>query len=218
MKRFDFNLGVEVRSIDEPCGKLSGVVVYPETLQVTDLIIQKGFLPLLTQERVLPLDKVQSAFKDNLHLAILSEEFNQYPEYRVKEYEEPATGLEQSAGQVAGPHGFHAAAEPHIPMIKRKIREGIAGGQLVIDQDAVVKNLDGTIGKVSHVIMERDDNKITHLVVKSGTVFSSEEVVISTSMIESVNEEGVSASITSDEVEQLARYTLEVEDSILTAN
>ncbi len=210
MKRFDFNFGAEVQGKEGQCGKLAGLVVQPETRQVTDLIVKKGFL--FTQDRIVPISVVQSAMEDNVHLSITDYELDQYPEYRVKEYEQPATGLGQQTVNVATPYGY-ATTEPTVPMVKQKIREGLVPGQEVIEKGMEVKNIEGTIGKVEHVVVDRESQKMTDLVAHRGMLFG-DRIIIPVSMVEDLHEEGIFISCTNEEVEQLPRYMAEQVDLV----
>lgn len=123
MMQFDFNLTRYIQSKDEEYGRLAGLVIYPEAWLVTDLIVKRGLL--MAQRRVVPIDMVQSALGDDVYLAVGSHELDQCPEYRVVEYEEPVTGLEQQTAEIAAPHGLYGPSEPTVPTIKQKFRTRI---------------------------------------------------------------------------------------------
>ena len=120
MIHFDFNLGAPVQCRDGSCGKLAGLVIDPETWRGTDLIIASGYL--VTHDRVVPISKVQNTMDDKAYVGLSSSELEQYPEYQVKEYEVPASSLEQPTPKVALPYGLYGASEPTVPTVKQKIR------------------------------------------------------------------------------------------------
>jgi uncharacterized protein YrrD len=214
MMYFDFHLGGgHIQCKDGECGKLAGLVIEPETRQVTDLIVKEGHL--LTQAHVLPLTLVQSALEDNVNLSISSHEIDQYPEYRVTTIEEPVTELEHSSMRVATPYGLYGPSEPTVPMVKRKIREGIVLGQEVIEPGMPVNNAEGKIGKVIRVLINREQGEMVYLAVQRG-MFFSERLVIPNSMVEDVHESGIQITGTDKALEHLAHYESTVETDFLT--
>lgn len=193
MSRFDFSFGSHIRWIDGQNGKLKGLVVNPADWQVTDLIVKKGFL-VGEQARVVPLALVERATMDHVQLMTNSEEFEQFLPYRQIEYEEPASTLDQGGGSSGGlfsPHGLYGPTEPTVPMVKKKIREGIVPGQRVIEPKMPVKNAEGKIGAAAQVWVEPESGTVTHLVVHQGMLFSTEKLIVPMSMVESVNEEEI---------------------------
>lgn len=200
---FDFNLGAHLQCKDEECGKLAGLVVEPETRQVTNLIVDQGFL--VHQAHVLPITVVQSAREDKVYLSISSYEFDQYPRYRVTEYEKPVTGLEQPTGEVATSYGLYGTSAPTVPTVKEKIREGIQYNQRVIEREMPVSNIDGKIGKVVRVVVDREGQEITYLVVQRGLIFH-EQFVIPRSMVESIHEGGILVTGTNEALQDLPPY------------
>jgi len=203
MTQLNLCIDAQIQCTNGQCGKLAGVVMNPESRCITDLIVEKGFL--LKHDRILPLSVMESATEENVYLSINSNELDQYPEYRVIEYEEPVTGLEQQSTPIVTPYGMQGALDPVVPMVKKKIREGI-GGQKVIERGMHVKSTDGTFGKVDHVLMNLESKEVTHLVVRRGMIFS-DHVVIPISMIEEVREDSIFVTGTAEELEQLPRYT-----------
>jgi uncharacterized protein YrrD len=206
MMHFDFNLGGHIQCKEGECGKLAGLVVEPEARQVTHFIIERGFLG--SQAHVLPIALVQSALDDEIYLSISSYEFDQYPRYRVTEYERPATGVGQPGGETATSYGLYGTSAPTVPTVKEKIREGILHNQQVIERDMSVNNIDGKIGKVVRVVVDRENQEITHVVVQRGLIFH-EQLVIPVSMVESIYEDGIVVTGTDEALEKLPRYEAE---------
>jgi hypothetical protein len=142
---------------------------------------------------------------DKAYVSLSRSELEQYPEYRVTEYEVLASSLEQFAPSVATPYGLYGASEPTVPTVKQKIRDGITTEQVVIEQRMEVINLDGTVGKVARIIVNGESDEITDLVVGRGIIFT-EQLVIPISMIEDIHEDGISMLGTDEVLEQLSRY------------
>jgi hypothetical protein len=90
MSGFDFKIGAVVHCPDGRCGRLLKVVVDPETREVTDLIVEKGFL--LSEDRVLPADAVEEAAADEIHVSVASHELEEFERYDEDVVEVPAPG------------------------------------------------------------------------------------------------------------------------------
>ncbi|MEW5957280.1 MAG: hypothetical protein AB1801_06130 [Chloroflexota bacterium] len=205
MSRFDFNFGAQIQCIDGQNGKLVGLVVNPADWQVTDLIVKKGFL-VGKQARLLPLSLVKRVTLENVQLAVHSDEFEHFPQYRQVEYEEPAPTVDQAGGISGGvfsPLGLYGPVEPTVPMVKKKIREGIVPGQRVIEHKMPLKNVEGTIGSLAQVWVDRNSETITQLVVHQGMLFSTEQLVVPMSMVKEINEDDVFISCTHEELAEL---------------
>ncbi|HEX6386047.1 MAG TPA: BON domain-containing protein [Anaerolineae bacterium] len=204
MNEFDFNIGAQVHCQDGKCGKLAKVVVNPETLQVTDLIVEEGFL--LKRARVFPISVVETATAEEIHLSINSDELGNFREYREVEYEAPAPGGNASFQE---PYAGMPLNVSKVPMVREKVREGISSDELiVVQQGTPVSNAKGKVGKLDHVLSAEDSNEITHLVVRHGALFG-ELLVIPVSMVEHVGEKGILIAPTDNELKELDRYTAE---------
>jgi len=214
-----FVLGTHVYCRDGQCGKMYKIVIDPHTQRVTDLVVTKGFLQ--KQDRVLPLSVVETVDAQKIQLAISSQELDQYPEYRENEFMVPAPGWESYAGYAeenvlhwANYYGIPEYATPVVPMIKQRAPEGIAANLEVIGRDTPVRNLDGTVGRIDHVLVDPQNGEITHLVVRKGIL--PYQVVIPSSWIKHVDENRVFIQGNNSDLHNLPRYTRRPAANILT--
>lgn len=204
MARLDFNLGAQVYCMDRAHGKLLKLVTDPQTMQVTDLIVQTGLL--LRTNRVVPVSKVERAAGRGVHLAIMSEGLDRLPEYCEDEYPVPASSemddeqYWQERMWVAGRYSL-VPPVPVGPMIQQRVHKGISPDQTVVGRGTTVRSLEGTIGKADHVLVDRASLKITHLIVNPG--FFSRSRVIPISMVKGMSQEGIHVQAASKDLEQL---------------
>ena len=75
-------------------------------------------------------------------------------------------------------HDLTGGRDPVIPMVKEKIREGIATGQVVIESGMAVNTLEGSIGKVDLVISDRVSGKITHFCIELHITAGASPIVL----------------------------------------
>jgi uncharacterized protein YrrD len=188
------NIGAHVQFHDGAGGTLHKVVIDPHTGKVTDLVIVKGMLQ--RHDYVIPIGVVEQAFEDEIQVTLSIQELASYPEYREVEFEVWPDDWEQ---EIFYPRehtlvwiplaGFYEGQRSVLPVIRRRIPKGIPFGEEVIGRSSVVRNIDGVVGKIDHLWLDRKSWEITHLVVSRG-IFPH-YVVIPFSWITSVTTEEV---------------------------
>jgi len=207
MVQYDLNIGAQVRCTDGTCGRLLKVVIDPQTERVTDLVVERGFL--LTTDRVVPTDVVRRAAGEEVHLDISSQDLADYPEYRDVEFEEPAPAV--NAGVYGRDHvrcwsgGYRLACRsPVIPMVRREVHEGVSPTGAVIERGTPVRNQEGQIGHVDHLLVDPEDGKVTHLVMRRGIL--AYYPILPVSAIRLVSDGAVTVSLNEEEVKDLPRF------------
>lgn len=203
MRQLNFNLGTKVQCTDGQCGNLSKLVIDPDNGHVTDIIVEKGFF--LTTDSVLPITLIENVTDELIYLSISSQEISQYPTYKVTEFEEPADipGQQQIGGVT--PFGVQTVTEPVVPMVKRKISQGIEAGRQVIEAGMSVSNSEGVIGKVDRVIIDPITGKISHIVISRGLIVSN-LTIIPIAIVESIYNDGIFVIATDQEIEKFPAY------------
>lgn len=207
MAKNDYSIGAQVHCRDGECGRLHKVVVDPYTQRVTDLIVERGFL--LTTDRVLPVDVVERATGQDIYLSISSEGLGNYSEYRVVEFEEPAPGVKKGMygrGDVrCWMQGYRMVCrEPVIPMVRRKVQQGVPPGSAVIEAGTVVANRQGVLGHVDHLVVDPKTGEVSHLVVRKGLL--PYYPVLPVTAVEAVSDDAVRVSLSKQAIDALPRY------------
>jgi hypothetical protein len=173
MEELYMNIGAHIRFRDGAGGTLHKVVVDPHTAKVTDLVIVKGMLQ--RHDYVIPIGVVEQASEDEIQVALYIQELASYPEYHEVEFEVWLDDWEHEIFYprehilVWNPHvGFYEGQRTAIPAIRRRIPKGIPFGEAVIGRSSIVRNIDGVVGKIDHLWLDRKSWEITHLVVRRG--------------------------------------------------
>ena len=213
MKQFDFNLKGYIQGKDGEYGRLAGLVIYPEARLVTNLIVKRG--NLIPHMRVVPVATVRCTVEDNIYLSVGSHELNQYPQYRIVEREIPITELDERTVELTAPYGIYGPAEPTVPTIKQKAREGIASDQKVIEFGMALENLGGKIGKAVRVVVNGEHNEMSYVVVQRGLIFH-EHLVVPITMVEAISDDSILVTGTDEMLAELPRYKDIVEPEFLT--
>jgi len=211
-----FNIGASVYCKDGRCGRLKKVVVNPRTERITDLIVEKGFL--LKRDRVLPVSVVERAGENEIHLSINSDQLDRYPEYHEEQFKVTASsqrwaGYEQ--GQVVqwtttyGRYSHLATAST----IRQRVQKDVPSELSVIGRGTPVKSVDGPVGTVHHLLVDRESGKVTHLVV--GKIFGSNTLVIPFSLVKYINGDGICIEATAEELRRFPQYSPRASADIL---
>ncbi len=210
MGEFVFNIGAKVYCRDGQCGRLAKVVVDPKTKRITDLIVEKGFL--LKEDRVIPVSVVESTNDEAIQLSIESKELPKFPKYREVELEEPAPDWKmrepyqlEDVVHWAAVYGDVPVLESLAPKVRVRIHEGISGGATVIARDTPIFTVDGMVARVHHVITDPESGEIRYIIARRGIL--PYRVVIPATLIEGVDEEGVSLNATLEDLKKLQRWT-----------
>ena len=201
MNEFDFKIGSSVECKDGSCGKLARVVVDPETLAVTHLIVEAGLL--LKKARVFPINIVERADEAGVQLSISSEALSDYPEYQEVDVEQTVPGS-AGGGVVSTGYGPVVTGAPTI-VVHEKRRLGIAEELETVKRGTPVSNAHGQVGKLEHVVADPDSGAITHLVIRQGLLFSH-DTTIPLALVEQVTEEGIFIAATDEELKTLPPF------------
>jgi uncharacterized protein YrrD len=214
MPEFNVNIGSRLHCKDGRCGQLVKVVVDDEQ-QITDLIVERGFLQ--KEDRVLPVSLVEETTEEEVHLSIESDELSSFPKYEEKMFRTPIEGWEKWAlynkpevvewATAYGP----IAREPVVPMTQQRVQEGIGPDEAVIARGTPVRNVEQDLGTVDHVLVDRESGDIEHLVVDRGLLADS--VIVPTTAINSMREEAVFVDLTEEDLEKLPRYHPQKEEA-----
>jgi hypothetical protein len=159
---------------------------------------------LLKKDRVLPVSVVANATEQDIYLTISSSEIGDFPEYREVTIKEPAPEAGNYRSMANAGMSFGGGyVEPHIPMVRRRLHEGITAGKAVIGRKTGVETLNKAIGHVDHVIADQETNEITHVVMRRGLF--PEYLVIPAEKVEDVGE-AIFVPLSPNELEALPRY------------
>lgn len=171
MEEMYLNIGAYIRFRDGTGGTLHKMVIDPHTKRVTDLVIVQGFLQ--SHDPVIPVSTVEKATPEEIQVALHIQDLANYPEYREVEFEERRNDWES---QLIYPRehvlvwyplvGIHERQRTVLPVIRRRIPKGISTDEEVIGRSSMVRNIDGVVGKIDHLWLDRESWEITHLVVR----------------------------------------------------
>lgn len=214
---YHLKIGAPVFCRDKKIGRLRRVVTNPETNRVTDLVVQIGLL--LPTERLVPVTAVEGAKEDKIRLAFDSEHLEDFAEYHP-EKKQSALEYPSRSDQMVGPLKVHATryglplTRGIVPRIRHTIPVESDLDQVLVERGTQVESLHKTIGRVDHLLVERESQKITHLVVNQGLFGRS--IVIPANLVEDIAPDRILVMADEDELEQLPGYVPRDSAQILT--
>lgn len=214
-----FKEGAKVYSADgERVGTVNGVVLEPDTKEVTNLLVQKGFL--FKEDRVVPVSLVGPATEERVTLRQDADDLDELPLFEEADYVGadlgtvlgarsvgwtrplywyPGIGAWWSAGGVAA-----YAKPPFVGETEKNIPEGT----VALKVGANVIGSDGEqVGTVEQVFTETLEDRATHLLISEGLVLKDKKL-IPTRWVNHVLESEVHLSVGSTFVERLPDYEL----------
>ena len=208
MNEYDFYIGAEIHCTNARWGHLAKVALEPKTWHVTHLVVQAGLL--LKEAHVVPVEMVASATTEAIYLSLTTGELLRYPTYKEKHYEVPVEngqyGRYGHGDVVLNSQGSVMA--PHVPMQKITMHEGIDQTLALLKKGTPVRNTNGEVGKLDHVITDSGSHEVTHVVMRHGLVFP-ENLVIPASVITEIGEEGIFIEATNEELKSFVPYSPE---------
>jgi sporulation protein YlmC with PRC-barrel domain len=208
MNKFIFNIGATVHCKNGKYGKLQKLVVDPESMEITDLIVGKGLIR--TDERIVPVSAVDCATDEYVMLSIKKSNVEDYPEYvevlsnSSEEVDTKSKRRSIKTAYVAHPYVF-GLASPYSPVFHQTVRANVHPDHEVIERGTSVCNQSKKIGSVDHLLVDEESGELTHLVVDPGLLAGS--IIVPISTIERINEEGIFLTIEEEEIDDFPEYS-----------
>lgn len=206
----DIPIHSKVECSDGTCGETIGMIVNPLTDEVTHVVVREEEHP--HDEFLVPLDCATRTEEGEIHLAISGEALKEMERFKTTKYiEERMPDFYPGApmGSVMGGMYYypyvardrlvhHAIEEYHVPE-----------GQIVLERGTKVEATDGEVGKVDELVVDRDTNEITHLVMREQHLFGSKQIVVPLWTIAEANGDVVKLKLNKEEIDKLPDYPLE---------
>ena len=201
-------------------GKIKRVVVDPNTKDLTHLVVQKGFF--FTEDKVVPLDEVETATEDQVVLKEGREDSDIFPVFEETHYvevdEDGKAGNRDS--EVLSPLAWYYPTPggawwstrmgsypgyPHTYYVHRT-KQNIPDGTVAMEEGAKVFSNEGAhVGDVERIYADEAEQRVTHLLISKGLISKSHKLIPSM-WVASVSEDVVRLSVDEPFVESLPEY------------
>ena len=184
-----FVLGTTARCSDGVCGMVHRMILDPDTRTVTHLVI--GPRHWSADDRLVPVALVDATAHE-ISLRCTMAEFGRLaPAEEVEVINDIEFGMGTGMGMGMGMGGPQAIIDDTVPP-----------GETDLTRHERVHATDGEIGQIEGFVVNRDDHRVTHLLLKEGHLWGRKSVSIPVSAVASMAT-GIQLNITKQEVEDL---------------
>jgi uncharacterized membrane protein/sporulation protein YlmC with PRC-barrel domain len=209
----DLPTRAEVHCLDGVAGRSTYVIVKPINHQITHLVVKTEWPPFY--EALVPVDLVGETTPDRILLKCTREDLVNMEPFEVEEYIRAEMPGYQYPPSVLSAMGVaNDGLNSYIPVK----RQNIPPRELAVRRGARVEATDGYVGQVDELLINSNNQQVTHLVLLERDILTKREITIPVSQIDHVNEDAVYLKLDRQSVEMLPatpiqRWPLNVKDS-----
>ena len=208
----EFTVGLRAECSDGHCGQLSRIITDPATRKITHLVIKPAHRR--QSDRLVSVELVDMT-ADDISLRCTLAEFDEL---------EPAEEVDLAEGdEYGGGYGDAESVQGYGNVGSMGVGGSISGtgvgtglghrvrtvthhvvplGEAELVPGEHVHAVDGEIGQVLGFIVDPDDQRVTHVLLKEGHLWGRREVAIPISAVTAIDE-GIRLNITKKQVEDL---------------
>lgn len=188
----ELTLGAPARCSDGPGGKVIRIVIDPATRTVTHLAVEPKDQWALA--RLVPLDLVETT-GDEIRLRCTLAEFGDLDSAEEVQMVDGIAPADVGPADLATPLG---EAQPMAVTDE----DAVPPGETELRRGNYVETVDGEIGQVQGVIIDRGDHRVTHVLLKKGHLWGRKKVAIPASAVTDMTD-GIVLNLTKKQVEDL---------------
>ena len=183
----DIPVDVQVFCTDGLCGRSTGVILKPSNEEVTHLVVQERDAP--HEEILVPVTAVKATTPDSIDLSYTRSKVDALQRFMETQYVKVHIPHYAGGAYSLAPYDY-AGAE--ILPVKHK---AIPDSERALLRGARVEATDGRVGRVDELLMDPEDDRITHLVLREGHLWGKRDVSIPVSQIDSIEDDIVRLKI-----------------------
>jgi hypothetical protein len=208
----EFAIGARASCSDGYCGELRRLIIDPATDTVTHLVIQRGHSK--EAARLVPGDLAETT-DDEIRLHCTLAEFDKFDHAEERELGDKADERIGDIGVLSDGFVYDVsgdALEPvgggfvdigHVSERRRTfVEDVIPMGEDQVGPGDQVHAVDGEIGRVRGFLVNPDDHRVTHVLLKEGHLWGRKEVAIPMTAVTGV-ETGIRLNLTREQVGDL---------------
>lgn len=208
--------GAEVySSAGKKLGNLSRVILDPNTREVTHLVIEKGIL--FTSNKIISIDQVNPENEEMILLTTPEQDLENFQDFEEAHYvnldstDYPGSDVASSFWYPPADYAWwQTGPQPGIaplPVYALQTTQNIPDGAVALEEGArVISADDREVGHIEQLIVENQDNRVTHFVVSAGLLFK-ERKLIPALWISTIGEKKVRLAVDAGTLERLPGYS-----------
>jgi hypothetical protein len=208
----EFAIGARASCSDGYCGELRRLIIDPATDTVTHLVIQRGHSK--EAARLVPGGLAETTDGEiRLHCTLA--EFDKFDPAEERELGDKADERIGDIGVLSGGFVYDVGGDAlapigggfedlgHVPERRRTfVEDVIPMGEDQVGPGDQVHAVDGEIGRVRGFLVNPDDHRVTHVLLKEGHLWGRKEVAIPITAVTGV-ETGIRLNLTKEQVGDL---------------
>jgi len=208
----EFAIGARASCSDGYCGELRRLIIDPATDTVTHLVIQRGHSK--EAARLVPGGLAETTDGEiRLHCTLA--EFDKFDPAEERELGDKADERIGDIGVLSGGFVYDVGGDAlapigggfedlgHVPERRRTfVEDVIPMGEDQVGPGDQVHAVDGEIGRVRGFLVNPDDHRVTHVLLKEGHLWGRKEVAIPITAVTGVDT-GIRLNLTKEQVGDL---------------
>ena len=200
-------LQAQVECTDGVCGKSAYILVNPVTEKVTHLVVSEAASPYT--EYIIPFDLVSESADGKIHILCSMGDLEKMVPFNKTIF------IEEKVPDYAGNRGYGVGAAFYWPYVSPDLianraveDQQIPAGEISVCRGTRVEGTDGYVGKVDEFVVNPENGRINHLVMREGHLWGQKDVIIPVSAIGDTNEETVFLKLDKHLIESLPTFPL----------
>lgn len=190
-------MDARVECVDGPCGQVTALIVNPVTRKVTHFAVRGRY----SQDFLVPVAQVESTGRDLIRLRCISDELNRMELFVETHYVASEPSEPESLG-----YSSMLNAPFVTPMAGYDLGDAVERvplGELAVRRGTRVDALDGHVGVVSELVVDKDGEYVTHIVLKEGHLRAKERTTLPVSAIDRVQGDTVYLKLDKESIRAL---------------
>jgi uncharacterized protein YrrD len=212
----EFRMGVPVMASDGRVGTLEGLIIDPAQGEITGLVVRQGFL--LPHDVMIPIERVVHAGDEAVQVKGTAAEIAELPGFDQAQFTAPPEEWLPPPSQAAGAGAFYFPVSPYAvgafmpgsaaPEPAPEPVEELPPSDVDVSPLTEVRCLDGIGGTVDEVITEDDSDRVTHLIVRRGSLLTR-DLVVPVAHVREVTDGVVQLDLTQEQLDAMPEHERE---------
>ena len=177
------------------CGQTICLIVNPRNDNVLSLVVEEGTAPF--HQVIVPIKFVDQTTEKSISLSCSQDEFHNMDEFIKHNFipSEKTYGVYNKKLKIYIP--YTTISEDYVDII----RERVPKGGITLHPNTFIEAIDGEIGQLEEFLVDPLSERITHLVIETGSPKNREEYAVPASKINRIENDVVYLNISKSQIE-----------------
>ena len=195
-------------------GTLSRVIIDPNNRKVTHIVVENGLM--FPTNKIIPIDQMNPQIEEKIILTSSEEDLKNFPDFEESHYvdldtnETPGSDVTTSYWYPPVDYAWWRTGIPSLaapmPVYTIRTTQNIPEGTVALEEGAkVISADDKNVGSIEQLVVDPQDNRVSHFVVGEGLLFK-ERKLIPVTWISTIGEKEVYLSVKSGTLERVPAY------------